>query len=186
MSTSDHIIHIQLEATVTIEENTPTLCNLAINPSEQNIAINKNADIQNKTNAKEALEDKSDCEKTLTSNSKQETEQRDDINQFVVISDIIPLPDELVEDTQDDKSVKENLISNTISTPSTSKSSKDDLSGGGSKPISTKQKSLIQTMATEQGKDAEYVANSLCNKSLDQLEGREADAVIKSLRKKRR
>lgn len=72
-----------------------------------------------------------------------------------------------------------------VSIQSASTTSKDCLSGGGNKPISTKPKNLIQKMANEQNKDVDEVINAMFHKSLNQLEGHEADSVIKSMRKSR-
>lgn len=65
-------------------------------------------------------------------------------------------------------------------------SSLDDKSkfqGGGDKPASDKQTYLIQKLSEEAGKNADQLSLAKFGKSLSELTGREADSLIKYLKK---
>ncbi|MBQ3060442.1 MAG: hypothetical protein IJD16_09060 [Desulfovibrio sp.] len=62
---------------------------------------------------------------------------------------------------------------------------REDMKGGGSKPISEKQHFVISKMATEIGLDAEQEALYAYGKSLSDLHGLEAHQLIQDLKSKK-
>ena len=60
---------------------------------------------------------------------------------------------------------------------------KNKFKGGGDKPASDKQTYLIQKLSEEAGKNADQLCLAKFGKSLSELTGREADSLIKYLKK---
>ena len=60
---------------------------------------------------------------------------------------------------------------------------KNKFKGGGDKPASDKQMYLIQKLSEEAGKNADQLCLAKFGKSLSELTGREADSLIKYLKK---
>ena len=58
---------------------------------------------------------------------------------------------------------------------------KNALKGGGSKPITEKQKSLIESKSKKKGLSGNESSQKIINKNIDELTGAEADLVIKSI-----
>lgn len=61
-------------------------------------------------------------------------------------------------------------------------SQKQALNGGGSKPLSDKQAGLIFSMAERKGVDAQSLAMQMFGKSVQELQGSEANELIQSLK----
>jgi hypothetical protein len=61
-------------------------------------------------------------------------------------------------------------------------SQKKALNGGGSKPLSAKQESLIDSLAERKGSDAQSLAMRMFGKSVQELQGSEANELIQSLK----
>jgi len=61
-------------------------------------------------------------------------------------------------------------------------SQKQALNGGGSKPLSAKQESLIDSLAERKGSDAQSLAMRMFGKSVQELQGSEANELIQSLK----
>jgi hypothetical protein len=59
---------------------------------------------------------------------------------------------------------------------------KQALNGGGSKPLSDKQAGLIHSMAERKGADAQSLAMQMFGKSVQELQGSEANELIQSLK----
>lgn len=182
MTKSEQNIHIELDVTLNTENDNPSLRNISVKLKDKKSTIDGKLASKEKTKVK--IE--SDSKQRSTTNSEHKADQKDDTNQFVMVGDIIGLPDELLDEKNNNNNLKDSFGSNTTQTPSVSKSSKDNLGGGGDKPISSRQRNLINKMADEQNKNVEEVVNSICHKSIDDLKGHEADKVIKSMRKPRR
>ena len=64
-----------------------------------------------------------------------------------------------------------------------SQDDKSKFQGGGDKPASDKQTYLIQKLSEEAGKNADQLCLAKFGKSLSELTGREADSLIKYLKK---
>lgn len=180
MATSSRHVHIEIEATITVENSSPHPCNIFINLEEQPAAGTENRPDQDTTITDSGLK------QTLTSDLSQKNRQTDtSSHKSAIIEDLFGLPDDL--EITENKSMQDSSPDNKKNSEQhSSSSSKDKLSGGGHKPITAKQKALIQKMADEQSKNCAEVVNSMFNKSIDDLEGQEADTVIKSMRKNRR
>ena len=58
---------------------------------------------------------------------------------------------------------------------------KNTLKGGGNKPITEKQKKLIETKSKKKGLSGNESSQKIINKNIDELTGAEADLVIKSI-----
>ena len=58
---------------------------------------------------------------------------------------------------------------------------KNALKGGGNKPITEKQKSLIESKSKKKGLSGNESSQKIINKNIDELTGAEADLVIKSI-----
>ena len=58
---------------------------------------------------------------------------------------------------------------------------KNALKGGGNKPITEKQKSLIESKSKKKGLSGNEFSQKIINKNIDELTGAEADLVIKSI-----
>ena len=58
---------------------------------------------------------------------------------------------------------------------------KNTLKGGGNKPITEKQKKLIETKSKKKGLSGNELSWKIINKDIDELTGAEADLVIKSI-----
>ena len=58
---------------------------------------------------------------------------------------------------------------------------KNTLKGGGNKPITEKQKSLIESKSKKKGLSGNESSQKIINKNIDELTGAEADLVIKSI-----
>lgn len=177
MATSSRHVHIEIEAIITSESNNSQLCNILINIEEQHEPANENQPGQDTK-----ITD-SGTQQALGSDPNQKKSQTDTSSHMsAIIEDLFSLPDDL--EIMDNNSTQDSSPDNKKN--SEQHSSKDTLSGGGHKPITAKQKTLIQKMADEQNKNSAEVVNSMFNKSIDDLEGQEADTVIKSMRKNRR
>jgi len=61
-------------------------------------------------------------------------------------------------------------------------SQKQALNGGGSKPLSAKQSELIYSLAERKGTDAQSLAMQMFGKSVQELQGSEANELIQSLK----
>jgi len=61
-------------------------------------------------------------------------------------------------------------------------SQKQALNGGGSKPLSAKQSELIYSLAERKGVDAQSLAMQMFGKSVQELQGSEANELIQSLK----
>lgn len=59
---------------------------------------------------------------------------------------------------------------------------KQALNGGGSKPLSAKQSELIYSLAERKGTDAQSLAMQMFGKSVQELQGSEANELIQSLK----
>jgi hypothetical protein len=59
---------------------------------------------------------------------------------------------------------------------------KQALNGGGSKPLSAKQEGLINSLAQRSGSDAQSLAMQMFGKSVQELQGSEANELIQSLK----
>lgn len=59
---------------------------------------------------------------------------------------------------------------------------KQALNGGGSKPLSAKQEGLINSLAQRSGADAQSLAMQMFGKSVQELQGSEANELIQSLK----
>lgn len=180
MATSSRHVHIEIEATITVENSSPHPCNIFINLEKQHEQVNESQSSQDTK-----ITD-SGTQQALTSDLSQKNSQTDTSNhRSAIIEDLLGLPDDL--EITDNNSTQDSSPDNKKNSEQhSSSSSKDKLSGGGHKPISVKQKTLIQKMADEQNKNSAEVVNAMFNKSIDDLEGQEADTVIKSMRKNRR
>lgn len=183
MSTSDYLIHIELEATVTIKDDAQLPCSITLNLGEQNSHNQANATSHDNAQAHHDIK----CNETLKSDTMQKNKQNTEVNHGAEgIKEFFGFPNGEPEDRQNKNNQNTDMGDKIVSIQSASTTSKDRLSGGGSKPISSKQKNLIQKMANEQNKNVDEVINAMFHKSINQLEGHEADSVIKSMRKTRR
>lgn len=180
MATSSPHVHIEIEATITVENSSQHPCNIFINLEKLHEQVNESQLIQDTK-----ITD-SGTQQALTSDLSQENSQTDTSNhRSTIIEDLLGLPDDL--EIIENKSMQDSSPDNKKNSEQhSSSSSKDKLSGGGHKPITAKQKALIQKMADEQNKNCAEVVNAMFNKSIDDLKGQEADTVIKSMRKNRR
>lgn len=180
MVTSSPHVHIEIEATITVENSSQHPCNILINIEEQHEPANENQSSQDTKITDPGTR------QALTSDLSQENSQTDtSSHRSAIIEDLFGLPDDL--ETTDNNSTQDSSPDNKKNSEQhSSSSSKDKLSGGGHKPITAKQKTLIQKMADEQNKNCAEVVNAMFNKSIDDLKGQEADTVIKSMRKNRR
>lgn len=61
--------------------------------------------------------------------------------------------------------------------------SPDSFNGGGTKPASEKQLSFLCSLAQNEGKDPDKLARKAFGKSVQELQGQEADTLIKGLKK---
>lgn len=183
LSTSDYLIHIELEATVTIKDDAQLPCSITLNLGEQNSINQVNTTSHDNTQAPQEIK----CNEKLKSETMQKNKQDTGVDHGAEgIKELFGFPDEEPEDRQNTNNLNTDMRHKIVSIQSASTTSKDKLSGGGSKPISSKQKNLIQKMANEQNKNVDEVINAMFHKSINQLEGHEADSVIKSMRKTRR
>ncbi len=69
------------------------------------------------------------------------------------------------------------------SSPQRTQANKSTLNGGGNKPVSSNQKTLIQRIAAEKGQSAETLSSNMYGKELSSLTGEEANILIRELKR---
>lgn len=83
-----------------------------------------------------------------------------------------------------EENTKNFTFTNKVTSPQNSDNTKDMLKGGGQKPISERQSTLIYDIADRVGYDANKLAMKHYGKQLHQFTGQEADSLIKELKKR--
>lgn len=185
MNTSNQQIHISLDAIVNEDGNITSLKNVNITLGEHSLSSDKNnfsQDTEDNERGKNGHDGKQESE----ANSEDKVDKNDNEPEAIeIISELFVFEDDTEKGIQG-AAIPNPKLSSQPNEQAASKSSKDNLQGGGEKPISPNQIHLIQAMASERGKDPDKVAHSMYQKPLNELKGQEADSLIKSMRKKRR
>ena len=183
MDTSCQQIHISIDAIVN-DEGKVNKVNIALDEEKISIDTNKQHQDANEKGSTKKQEDDKQEQKSI---SEQKVEENNQNHKEAEITRDIFIFDDGTEEVPSPESVCKTKIYDFVAkAPSITKSSKDNLVGGGQKPISQKQKSLIIKMADERNEDINDVVSRVCNKTFNELKGQDADKIIKSMTKKRR